>query len=111
VYLLNNEYHNIVIAINENVPENPQLLERIKEIFTESSALLYEITRYRAFFKGISILVPKSWQDKPEYEVPEFESYDKSDVIVDYPDEEADSGHRPYVINPTHAVKLDSICI
>nr|XP_006816547.1 PREDICTED: epithelial chloride channel protein-like [Saccoglossus kowalevskii] len=101
VTLQNNEYRNIVIAINENVPEDPHLLDRIREIFTKASAFLYKATRYRAFFKDIFILVPNSWSDNPDYETPDFQSYDKSDVIVDYPDVNSRTGHRPYVINPS----------
>ena len=46
VYITNNEYRQILIAISDNVPENSRLLTRITEIFTEASAFLYQVTKY-----------------------------------------------------------------
>nr|XP_006816588.1 PREDICTED: calcium-activated chloride channel regulator 1-like [Saccoglossus kowalevskii] len=82
IYLLDNEYHNIVIGIEENVAEDTDLIDRIRKIFTEASADLYEATNHRAFFKSIFILVPKSWSDHHDYIAPRFESLRTSDVIV-----------------------------
>ncbi|XP_006813356.2 calcium-activated chloride channel regulator 1-like [Saccoglossus kowalevskii] len=96
VKLINNEYHNIVIAIEETVPEDLDLLDRIQEVFTGASAFLCEITRYRAYFKSISILVPRSWTDNAEYETQEFETYGTSDIRID-----GGIHHGPYVMKPT----------
>ncbi|XP_006823722.2 calcium-activated chloride channel regulator 1-like [Saccoglossus kowalevskii] len=96
VYLSNNEYHNIVIGIDESVLEDSELLDRIKDVFTDASAFLYEATRKRAFFKNISILVPKSWKNHPQYAVPEFQSFYKSDIRIG-----TGNAHGPYVYKTT----------
>ena len=45
VTLQDNGYRNLVIAINERVPEDPNLLERIQMIFTDASRFLYKATK------------------------------------------------------------------
>ncbi|XP_006813357.1 calcium-activated chloride channel regulator 1-like [Saccoglossus kowalevskii] len=96
VTLINNEYHDIVIAIEDNVPEDKALLDKIQEVFTDASAFLCEITRYRAYFKSITILVPKSWTDDPQYETHNYETYETSDIRIDDTDHDG-----PYVMKPT----------
>ena len=51
-------------------------------MFTEGSKYLYEATRNRAYFKEVTILVPKTWSSKPEYELPGGITFDNADVIV-----------------------------
>ena len=45
VVLSNNEYKEVLIGISEKVAEDPELIVRIKKIFTEASQFLYEATR------------------------------------------------------------------
>lgn len=45
MYISNNEYHNMLIAISETVDEDETLLTRIKEVFTQASEFLYRATR------------------------------------------------------------------
>lgn len=40
----NNSYSDIVIVIHPDVPENAGIIAGIREVFTEASAFLYEIT-------------------------------------------------------------------
>ena len=40
-----NGYTNILIAIDENVPENHDLIDRIKTTFTDASRLLFNVTK------------------------------------------------------------------
>ena len=40
-----NGYTNILIAIDENVPENHDLIDRIKTTFTDASKLLFNVTK------------------------------------------------------------------
>ena len=40
-----NGYRNILIAIDENTEENIDLIQRIKETFTDASKLLFSITK------------------------------------------------------------------
>ncbi|XP_066297322.1 calcium-activated chloride channel regulator 4-like [Branchiostoma lanceolatum] len=91
----NNVYSDLVIAIHPDVPENPDIIDRIKTIVTDASEYLHITTRQRAFFGGVSVLVPETWQDRPEYEAATWETYDTSDVRVAAPNPEFD--HNPYV--------------
>ena len=45
ITITNNEYKQMLIAISENVPEDPQLITRIREVFTDASSLLYQVTK------------------------------------------------------------------
>ncbi|XP_022080622.1 calcium-activated chloride channel regulator family member 3-like [Acanthaster planci] len=82
IRLKNNGYTGIVVAIHSSVAESDELIERIKYMFTEGSKYLYEATRKRAYFKEVTILVPKSWTPKPEYQLPGNVTFDYADVIV-----------------------------
>ena len=62
--------------------------------------------RQRAYFGEITILVPTSWSDRPEYEPAGKETIDKSDILVDKPDDRFDSGDRPFVIKTTECGEL-----
>ena len=44
ITIQNNAYSGIVIAIEEGVDEDPNLLQGIRTAFTEASQFLYEIT-------------------------------------------------------------------
>ncbi|XP_045199670.2 calcium-activated chloride channel regulator 4A-like [Mercenaria mercenaria] len=75
----NGGYEDINIVIQNTVAENEILLERIQEVFTKTSQLLFEATRHQVYFRQINIILPKSWSWKSEYtEIPalsELESY------------------------------------
>ncbi|XP_078697506.1 calcium-activated chloride channel regulator 4-like [Branchiostoma floridae x Branchiostoma belcheri] len=91
----NNVYSDLVLAIHPDVPEDLDIIERLKTIVTDASEYLHITTRQRAYFGGVSILVPETWQDRPEYESATWETYDTSDVRVAAPNPEFD--HNPYV--------------
>ena len=40
-----NGYRQVVIAVGEDVPETPRLVDRIKEVFTATSQRLHQATR------------------------------------------------------------------
>ncbi|KAM8789741.1 calcium-activated chloride channel regulator 1-like [Rhynchonycteris naso] len=82
VQLNNNGYDGIVIAINPSVPEDEQLIQKIKEMVTEASTYLFQATKRRIYFRNVSILIPMTWKSKSEYLMPKQESYDQADVIV-----------------------------
>ena len=62
--------------------------------------------RRRAFFKEITILVPKTWSYKSEYEQLTLESHDKSDIVVDIPNKLLNHGDKPFVIKATPCGEL-----
>jgi hypothetical protein len=45
IFIKDNEYRGMVIAISDTVPENRHIIARLKEVFTEASAYLYQATR------------------------------------------------------------------
>ena len=59
ITLQNNGYSNILVAISDEVPDNPSLLQRIREVFTEASAALYTATRFVKVlqFKALSLKI------------------------------------------------------
>ncbi|XP_054577005.1 calcium-activated chloride channel regulator 4-like [Eptesicus fuscus] len=49
---------------------------------TAASTYLFEATERRFFFKNVSILIPDTWKEKPQYKRPKHESYTHTDVLV-----------------------------
>ncbi|XP_004679593.1 PREDICTED: calcium-activated chloride channel regulator 4 [Condylura cristata] len=82
VRLNDNGYEDIIIAIDPDVPEDETLIGKIKDMVTEASTYLFEATGKRLFFKNISILIPNSWKENPQYQRPKHESYTHADVKV-----------------------------
>ncbi|XP_036112336.1 calcium-activated chloride channel regulator 4 isoform X1 [Molossus molossus] len=94
VRLENNGYEGIIIAIDPGVPENEALIEQIKDMVTSASTYLFEATEKRFFFKSISILIPETWKENPQYKRPKHESYKHADVLVTLP--ALPGGDEPY---------------
>ncbi|XP_060597505.1 calcium-activated chloride channel regulator 1-like [Ruditapes philippinarum] len=83
INFLNGKYRNVNIVIQNTVAENEVLIERIKQIFTNASQLLFEATRYQVSFGQINIIIPNTWSSKPEYqEIPALSELD-SYITVD----------------------------
>ncbi|CAK8682029.1 unnamed protein product [Clavelina lepadiformis] len=84
VTISNNGYSGLLIAINPEVPESSQLIDAIKEVWTNASKALYTATKQKAYFDQITILVPKFWNEGT-YQTAGRETYDAADVLVAYP--------------------------
>lgn len=41
----------------------------------EASQYLFEATKQRFFFKNVSILIPWTWKENPQYKDPKYESF------------------------------------
>lgn len=82
VQLKDNGYEDLIIAIDPSVPEDENITEQIKDMVTTASAYLFNATEKRFFFKNVSILIPETWEESPEYRRPKYESYKHADVIV-----------------------------
>uniref|UniRef100_A0A8C6G9U7 Chloride channel accessory 4A n=1 Tax=Mus spicilegus TaxID=10103 RepID=A0A8C6G9U7_MUSSI len=82
IKLNENGYEDIIIAIDPAVPEDTTIIEHIKEMVTKASTYLFEATEKRFFFKNVSILIPESWKDSPQYRRPKQESYKHADIKV-----------------------------
>ncbi|XP_017651902.1 calcium-activated chloride channel regulator 2 isoform X3 [Nannospalax galili] len=81
VQLQDNGYDGLLVAINPQVPENPNLIANIKEMITEASFYLFNATKRRLFFRNIKILIPATWKAH-NYSKVKQESYEKANVIV-----------------------------
>ncbi|KFO28030.1 calcium-activated chloride channel regulator 4 [Fukomys damarensis] len=82
VQLNDNGYEDVIIAIDPAVPEDGEIIEKIKDMVTAASTYLFEATEKRFFFKNVSILIPETWLRKEEYNSPKYESYKHADVII-----------------------------
>ncbi|XP_074076446.1 calcium-activated chloride channel regulator 1-like [Macrotis lagotis] len=85
IQLNNNGFENIVIAIDPTLPEDDTLIQHIKDVVSEASTYLYKATEQRFYFKGVSILIPTTWQTKPDYEKPKLETYKNADILIEVP--------------------------
>ena len=45
VFLKDNGYRHLLVAIDDKVEEDPRLVDRIKEVLTNASRLLYQMSR------------------------------------------------------------------
>ncbi|XP_051789027.1 calcium-activated chloride channel regulator 3A-1-like isoform X15 [Erpetoichthys calabaricus] len=97
IELVDKGYRNLVIAIHKAVPENPQLIEKIKEMLKEASNYLYVATKFRVFFKDVKILLPDTWTTKPDlYRKATTETYSRANVII--AGQKNSKGDEPYTL-------------
>ncbi|XP_053448781.1 calcium-activated chloride channel regulator 4 [Nycticebus coucang] len=82
IKLNDNGYEDVIIAIDPGVPEDEKIIEQIKDMVTTASTYLFEATGKRFFFKNVSILIPETWKENPQYNRPKHENYKHADVIV-----------------------------
>ncbi|XP_056671368.1 calcium-activated chloride channel regulator 1-like isoform X3 [Monodelphis domestica] len=85
IKLNGNGYEDVVIAIDPNVPEDEKLIQQIEDMISEASTYLYRATEKRFYFESVSILIPKTWQPKSDYEKPKHETYKNADIIIEVP--------------------------
>lgn len=62
-----NGYEGVVVAISEQIPEDPNIIHNLKLMFEEGSQVLFEATRRRAYFQEVTIVIPASWTPREEY--------------------------------------------
>ncbi|XP_038061012.1 calcium-activated chloride channel regulator 2-like [Patiria miniata] len=56
-----NGYTNVVVAIQPDVSQSDELIDKIQEMFKEASIHLNRATNRRLFFRNVTILVPQTW--------------------------------------------------
>jgi hypothetical protein len=59
---------------------------------------MFEATRYRAYFRKVTILVPTTWKKKPEYESPSNDDIFKN-AAVRIDKQNPKVGHTPYALS------------
>nr|XP_006634877.2 PREDICTED: calcium-activated chloride channel regulator 4A-like [Lepisosteus oculatus] len=89
-----NGFTNILVAINPAVPENPQLIQNIKDMINSSSAYLVTATQKMFYFKDVKILVPPNWAPQPSYTRGKTESYENANVVI----KDMSYGDDPYTL-------------
>ncbi|KAG9264853.1 calcium-activated chloride channel regulator 3A-1-like [Astyanax mexicanus] len=78
-----NGYTDLLIAINPAVPQNDELINRIKIMITDGSEYLHQALDNKVFIKEVKILVPPNWNGS--YEKARRETYDKANIIISRP--------------------------
>ncbi|KAM9621223.1 calcium-activated chloride channel regulator 1-like isoform 2-T2 [Morphnus guianensis] len=82
VWLNENGYEDLVVAINPQVPEDANIILNTMNMIKNASNYLFEMTKHRFFFKSVKIIIPKTWKKNTNYSRLKTESYDKADVII-----------------------------
>ena len=68
----------------------------LQRLFTHFSSSLYVATNQHVYVSDVTILVPSSWDNKPEYEEAGGESFLDANFIVDSPNPAY--GDQPYTV-------------
>ncbi|XP_062412564.1 calcium-activated chloride channel regulator 1-like [Sardina pilchardus] len=95
IELIDHGYTGVLIAINPNVPEDPALLENIKDMLKNASDYLYNAVGNRFYFKEVTITVPANW-NATSYKKATTERYIKAHVFIDEPNPAY--GDEPYTL-------------
>ncbi|XP_060589557.1 calcium-activated chloride channel regulator 1-like isoform X2 [Ruditapes philippinarum] len=75
ITLNNGRYEDVYIVIQDIIEENLELLDRIQDVFTDASKLLFTATKNQVYFGKIIVVVPKSWSPQTKYkELPALSS-------------------------------------
>ncbi|XP_067930964.1 calcium-activated chloride channel regulator 1-like [Watersipora subatra] len=95
----NGGYTNILIGIDDLVPENSDIISKIQEYFTEASKILFAATNNRLYFENFTILVPENWTHQSSWLKPsKNETIKRARIVV----AEANPayGDEPYTLQP-----------
>ncbi|XP_067930948.1 calcium-activated chloride channel regulator 1-like [Watersipora subatra] len=92
-------YMNILVAIDEDVPENEEIIVKLKEYFTNASEVLFTATHQRLYFKSLTIVVPETWASNSDWEeAMSGETIDRARVVV--AEANVAYGDEPYTLQP-----------
>lgn len=92
----NRGYKGILVAIHNTVPEDEDLINNLKVLFTKASEFLHNSTKNQVHFKEVTIAIPSSWPWKPEYEALPGNFFSSAHVRVDHANPEY--GDIPYTL-------------
>ncbi|XP_064110702.1 calcium-activated chloride channel regulator 1-like isoform X2 [Macrobrachium nipponense] len=86
VQLVDNGYEGVVVAISREINETlgPPIIQAITEMIQEASRKLFRATHYRAYFRHVKILIPKSWTNTLVNNTALSENYEDSDIRIDH---------------------------
>ncbi|KAI9558300.1 hypothetical protein GHT06_015053 [Daphnia sinensis] len=102
IVLDNNGYTNIVVAISENVPQptdgGTSLINDLQDLLKETSAVLFQATGNRVYFKNIDILLPSTWTNTAA-SLTSKHSYQLADIRLTNEPVNSASGSLPYTLH------------
>eukprot|EP00057_Strongylocentrotus_purpuratus_P016611 XP_011671085.1 PREDICTED: calcium-activated chloride channel regulator family member 3-like [Strongylocentrotus purpuratus] len=75
-------YSNLLIAIHKDVPEDLNIIENLKTMFTSASQRLYLATKQHVYWKHIKILVPNTWSIQSQYQFASTENSQSANILV-----------------------------
>jgi len=75
-------YSNLLIAIDENVPEDRQLLEVIQELMWNTSNFLNIATNGQKFIADYKILVPATWSHDQSWSSVASETFERARILI-----------------------------
>ncbi|KAL3846499.1 hypothetical protein ACJMK2_017479 [Sinanodonta woodiana] len=94
--LKNNGYEGLYVVIGPEVQENYNLVSKIKDIITNASRLLFTATKHRAYYRNVTVIIPKTWSRSLEGNViSKPSSLDSEYILIDIPSNKY--GRDPYV--------------
>ncbi|XP_070397169.1 calcium-activated chloride channel regulator 1-like isoform X2 [Dermacentor albipictus] len=80
-------YTDLLISINEDVPQNEAIVDNLKVLLQSSSEFLHLATGGRVFIKKVLLQFPKTWPLRPAAQSSSKCCFSKSDILVDAPKE------------------------
>ncbi|KAG0420603.1 hypothetical protein HPB47_003383 [Ixodes persulcatus] len=75
-------YENLLVAIEENVPYHPDIVNNIMVLFRKASQFLLVATRGKFYFKDVMILTPNTWPSSSDAETMWEDPYKEAEVQI-----------------------------
>ncbi|XP_067930940.1 calcium-activated chloride channel regulator family member 3-like [Watersipora subatra] len=92
-------YTDILIAIDEKVPENLDILEKLQVYLKEASQILYRATKNKLYIERVTIMIPSRWMDQQHWLQPaENETFERAGILI--AQKNLAYGDTPYTLQP-----------
>ncbi|XP_067929384.1 calcium-activated chloride channel regulator 1-like isoform X2 [Watersipora subatra] len=92
-------YTDILIAIDEKVPENLDIIEKLQVYLKEASQILYRATKNKLYIERVTIVVPSRWMDQQHWLQPaENETFERARILI--AQKNLAYGDTPYTLQP-----------
>ncbi|CAM1298827.1 Uncharacterised protein g2230 [Pycnogonum litorale] len=98
IKFVDNGYENILVVIQNDVADDPEILNTLKETFINASTFLNTSTRGLAHFRRIKVVVPSTWEDRGYVELGTPIPITSADIRIDEPT--AKYGNLPFTLQP-----------
>ncbi|XP_067930947.1 calcium-activated chloride channel regulator 1-like [Watersipora subatra] len=92
-------YTNLLIAIDEKVSENLDIIEKLKVYVSNASEILNQATKNRLYIKNVTIVVPSGWKGQQTWLQPaENETFERARILI--AQKNLAYGDTPYTLQP-----------